>query len=312
MISMRSHVVSIAAVFLALAVGVVLGSTSLSERLLSHVAGDRDALGAQVARLQAERTDLRNEMAGSERFGKAVGPMAVRGQLEQRRVILFSTSNVTSQERDGVKQLLGSSGAKVTGELQLTEGFSDPDRADQLRQVVTRLLPAGIQLPSASDPGSLAGGLLGPLTLLNPQSQQPQTSPEERAAALAGLGDGGFVSVRQEIQPAHLAVVLTGAKAEGSSPGDRAATLAKFAAQIDRAGAGAVLAGPTGAARGDASVGVARANAALSSSLSTVDDVETVPGQVATVLALREQLDRHAGHYGRASTAQSAVPGTRS
>ncbi|MCA1279946.1 copper transporter [Saccharopolyspora sp. 7B] len=34
-------------------------------------------------------------------------------------------------------------------------------------------------------------------------------------------------------------------------------------------------------------------------------------GRVAAVLALREQLDHRAGHYGTASSAQGAVPGVR-
>ena len=55
MISLRYHIVSIAAVFLALAVGVALGSTSVSERLLSSVGGDLDTLRLQARDLRAER-----------------------------------------------------------------------------------------------------------------------------------------------------------------------------------------------------------------------------------------------------------------
>ncbi len=311
MISLRYHVVSIAAMFLALALGVVLGSTSVSERLLSHVSGDRDSLGQQVDDLSAERDSLRGQLARADRFGASVGPLAVRGQLEERTVVLIATPDVGPREREGVMQLLRASGAKVTGDLQLTDDFSDPDRADQLRQVVTRLLPAGVQLPSASDPGSLAGGLIGPLAVVGAQDQQPQTSPDERDAALAGLTEGGFVRPARDVQPADLAVVLTGGKFAGESAGDRAAMMAKFAAQVDRAGAGAVLAGGAGSGEGAGAVGATRADTTLSNSLSTVDDADTAPGQVATVLALREQFDHRAGHYGRAAGAQGAVPGSR-
>ena len=50
MISLRYHVVSIAAVFLALAMGVVLGASGVSDRVLSAVSSQRDDLGVQVAR----------------------------------------------------------------------------------------------------------------------------------------------------------------------------------------------------------------------------------------------------------------------
>ncbi|HWM00380.1 MAG TPA: copper transporter, partial [Nocardioidaceae bacterium] len=44
MISLRYHIISIAAVFLALAVGVVLGSSTLSRTLLSGLSNDNDEL----------------------------------------------------------------------------------------------------------------------------------------------------------------------------------------------------------------------------------------------------------------------------
>ena len=58
MISMRYHAVSIAAVFLALAVGVVLGSAGVSDRLLSAVSAEADDLAGQVLTLRAERDAL--------------------------------------------------------------------------------------------------------------------------------------------------------------------------------------------------------------------------------------------------------------
>ncbi|GAA0518616.1 hypothetical protein GCM10011581_23090 [Saccharopolyspora subtropica] len=309
--SLRYHVVSIAAVFMALALGVVLGSTSLSDRLLAGVGGERQSLREQVDSLEAERTALKAQVAASEQFDAAVGPMAVRGQLAQRSVVLIITAEVSDQRRAAVAQLLRAAGADVTGEVRLGEAFTSPDRADQLRWVVTELLPAGLQLPTAADPGTLAGSLIGPLALLNPQSGQPQTSDLARAAAFAGLADGGFATASPGLRPAQLAVVLTGGRMAGDDPGDRAATLARFATQLDRSGQGAVLAGAAGSAAGTGAVGVARADPAIASVLSTVDNLDTAAGRVAVVLALREQADRQTGHYGAASTAQGPVPGTR-
>jgi hypothetical protein len=310
-ISLRYHIVSIAAVFLALALGVVVGSTSVSDRLLAGVGNERQSLRAQVDDLSAERTALKAQVAAADRFNSAVGPMAVQDKLAQRSVVLITAADASGQQRDAVAQLLRAAGADVTGEVHLGQAFADPDRADQLRRVVTELLPAGLQLPTAADPGTLAGGLVGPLALLNPQTGQPQTGDQERAAAFAGLADGGFANASPGLRPAQLAVVLTGGRIDGDSAGDKAATLARFATQIDRAGQGAVLAGDAGSAAGTGSVGVARADPAMASALSTVDNVESGSGRVAVVLAVREQADRQAGHYGVAASAQGPVPGTR-
>ncbi|MBP2477440.1 hypothetical protein JOF53_006312 [Crossiella equi] len=308
MITLRYHVVSIAAVFLALALGIVLGSTVISDRLLSGLTGERDSLGQKVSDLQGERNALSARLNDADRFGTQVGPLAVRGQLDKRTVVLVTTADAAPADRDALTELVKGAGGTVTGELQLTGSFTDPGRADQLRDLVPRLVPAGVQLPTAAtDPGTLAGGLLGPLLLLN-QQNRPQASGDEASAALSGLANGGFVRLGRGVAPAQLAVVLTGGSSGGDDPGDRAAILARFATQLDRSGAGVVLAGRSGSADGNGALGIVRADTSATSILSTVDNVDTAAGRVVTVLALREQLDGRSGRYGIAGNAQAPAP----
>ncbi|KAA2252881.1 copper transporter [Solihabitans fulvus] len=309
MISLRYHIVSIAAVFLALAVGVVLGSTTISSRLLSGLSDDNTSLGKQVSDLQADRNSLNARLADADRFATSIGPSVVKGQLDQRTVVFVTTPDAKPGDRDALAALVKSAGATVTGELQLTDAFTDPAKSDQLRDLVARLLPKGTQLPTASDPGTLAGGMLGSLLLLNKDTNQPQASPDETAAALSGLASGGFVKQGPNLKPAQLALVLTGGALSGDSSADRAATIARFAAQLDRAGAGTVLAGGSGSASGTGPVGVVRADTAATQVLSTVDNADGAAGRVVTILALREQLEGKAGRYGNAGNAQAPAPG---
>jgi hypothetical protein len=308
-ISLRYYVLSIAAVFLALAVGVVLGSTTLSRSLLSGLNNENEELVSQVNDLQDQKNAQSARLADADSFAASVGPMAVQGQLAQRTVVLVTTADATPADRDALTTLITNAGGSVTGELQLTETFSDPRKADQLKDIVVRLLPAGVQLPTASDPGTLAGGLLGPLLLISKVNNKPQASPDETAAALSGLTEGGFVKATQGLQPAQLAVVLTGGAARGDGAGDKAATVARFATQLDRSGAGTVLAGGAGSADGTGPIGVVRADTAATSILSTVDNVGTPAGRAVTILALHEQLDGAAGRYGDAGNAERPAPG---
>ncbi len=308
MISLRYHVISIAAVFLALALGVVLGSTAISDRLLSGLSSNRDELGRQVSDLQAQSNGLRARLADANVFGAAVAPRAVAGTLRGRTVVLVTTADADPADRDAVAVLLGNAGATVTGELQLTEAFTDPSRSDQLSELTTRLLPAGLRLPTAPDAGTLAGGLLGALLLTNPQNGKAQATAAETTAVIAGLGDGGFVRVGPDVRPAQLVVVLTGGASRGDGSGDRAGIVARFATQLDRSGAGAVLAGRPGSAEGNGPIGVVRADTVATSVLSTVDDVSTAAGRVVTVLALAEQAEGRAGRYGTGGNAQAVVP----
>ncbi|HVV21604.1 MAG TPA: copper transporter [Pseudonocardiaceae bacterium] len=310
MISLRYHVISIGAVFLALALGVVLGSTTLSDSLLSGISGQKAQLGEQVTNLEAQRDGLDARLSDADRFATGIGPLAVRGLLAQRTVVLIATPNAGQSDEDALKGLLTAAGAQVTGELRLTDAFSDPNRADQLRDLVTQLIPAGARLPVASDAGTLAGGLFGDLLLLNKTNNASQATADERTAALTGLASAGFVKPGGQVAPAQLAVVLTGGAQTGDTAGDRATMLANFATQLQKSGAGTVLAGDAGAATGSGPIGVVRAVTAQSSILSTVDDVNTAAGRIVTVLALQEQLSGKAGSYGTAGNAQAPTPET--
>lgn len=308
MISLRYHVISLAVVFLALALGVVLGSTAISDRLLSGLSSDRDQLGRQVADLQAENSGLRARLADADAFAGTLAPRVVRGVLQDRTVVLVTTADADPGDRDALSALLVGAGATVTGEVQLTDAFTDPARSDQLVELTTRLLPAGVQLPTAPDAGTLTGGLLGSLLLVDPATGTPQASPEETTAVLAGLGDGGYLRAEPQVEPAQLAVVLTGGATGGDGSGDRAGTVARFATQLDRSGAGVVLAGRPGSAEGDGAIGAVRADTAATSVLSTVDDISSAAGRVTTVLALAEQSEGRAGRYGTAGNAEAVAP----
>jgi outer membrane murein-binding lipoprotein Lpp len=302
-ISFRYHLVSIAAVFLALAVGVVLGSAGVSDRLLSAVSNQADDLAGQVQTLRAERDALAAGQRASDEFARRVGPAAVRGLLRGSTVTLV-TSGADPADRDAVLALLQQAEAAVGGEVALTPAVGDPARGDQLRALTAELLPTGAQLPAATDTGSLVGGLLGGIVLA--PAGQPGGQPiaaQQADAVLAGLAAAGFVAPGQRPQPGNVVLVLTGGALQGVDAGDAAAVTARLAAQLDRAGGGAVLAGRTGSADATGPVGVARAEPGIVERISTVDDVQTGAGQVSAVLALREQLDGRAGSYGTSATA---------
>ncbi|HKQ41034.1 MAG TPA: copper transporter, partial [Pseudonocardia sp.] len=154
MISLRYHVVSLAAVFLALAVGLVLGAGGVSDRLLGAMATKADGLTGQVQQLTVQRDALAAAQRADDEFSRRVAPAAVRGVLQGQSVVLV-TSGADGPTRDALVELIKQSGATVTGTVALTPAVTDPARADQLRQLTGTLLPAGAQLPAAADTGSL-------------------------------------------------------------------------------------------------------------------------------------------------------------
>lgn len=304
MVSLRYHIVSVGAVFLALAVGVVLGSTALSGRLLAGLNSDREQLAEQVSDLQARNDALNRRADAVSGFVAAVGPQVVSGVLDGRSVLLVSTASADPADRKALSALLDSAGATVTGRLRLTAAFTDPDRSNQLIELTTRLLPAGLTLPPTPRVGTLVGSLLGSLLLVDQPSGVAPAGPADAATVLAGLRDGGYLAPADNIEPAQLVIVLTGSLTDGGRAAQRAQAIVGLATALDRAGAGAVLAGRAP----DGPIGLLRAGTAATPAVSTVDHVGTPVGRVTTVLALAEQARGGAGNYGIAASAESAVP----
>ncbi|MFC5065758.1 copper transporter [Actinomycetospora atypica] len=295
MISFRYHVVSLCAVVLALALGVVLGASSLSQTMLGALASDRDDLSGQVGTLTAERDTARAQQDQGDRVLGGVAPAVVAGALQNRTVVLLAAPGLDPADLEGLTGLVGKAGGRVTGTLTLTDAALAPDRADALRALVTRVLPAGVQLPSTTDAGALTGSLLGALVTTG---RGPSSTPAETGTAFTALADGGFLAPGAAPAPAQLALVVGGTPA-GPDAAARSTTLGLLAAAVDAGGAGTVLAGP------DAGGAVAAARSdATARQLSTVDGAGTAAGRLATMLAAAEQAGGRAGAYG-------AAPGTR-
>ncbi|MDL5158383.1 copper transporter [Actinomycetospora termitidis] len=299
MISFRYHVVSLCAVVLALALGVVLGASSLSQTMLGALSTDRADLSGQVGTLTAERDTARAEQAAADRVLAGAAPSLVGGTLPGRTVVVVAAPGADPADLEALTGLVGQAGGRVTGSLTLTDAALAPDRADALRGLVTRVLPAGVQLPSTTDAGTLTGALLGSLVT---SGRGPTSSPAEIGTAFTALADGGFLAPGAAPAPAQLAVVLAGDAASGPDAAGRATTLAHLAGGVRDGGAGTVLA----ARSADGAVATARPDQALRG-LSTVDGVGTTAGRLAVVLAAAEQAGGRAGAYG-ASPGVSALP----
>lgn len=306
MISMRYHIVSLAAVFLALALGIVLGATKISSPLLTGLQGDNAALTSQQDELSTENQDLTNRVTSDEKFAGAVGPLAVRGTLPNVKVVVITTAGADPADRDAVLSLLKRSGATVTAQIQLTEDFSDPARADELRSLAAKTLPTGAKLPEVPQAGSIAGGLLGSV-LIVPAGGKAAT-PAQGAAVLAAMTSAGFLTVTGTPAAGQAVVLITGGQLTGGSEADKAAAPAYLVNQLAQTATGVIVAGRSGSEQQAGTVGVIRGDTSLSGTVSTVDNVDSPTGRIATVLGLVEQDGGGVGQYGLGQNAQAQSP----
>lgn len=96
MISLRQHAVSLAAVFLALAMGVVLGSGFFSDTLLSSLRSEKRDLYTQIDRLTDQRDALREKLSAADNFDIQVGSRIVHDALVGKSVVIFRTRMPTT------------------------------------------------------------------------------------------------------------------------------------------------------------------------------------------------------------------------
>ena len=304
MISLRQHALSLAAVFLALAVGVVLGSGFLSDTLLSSLRAEKRDLNSQITRLNDQKNVLNEKLAAASNFDNQLAGRMVHDALGGKAVVVFRTPDAKDDDVAAVAKFIGQAGGTVTGTVALTQEFVDANSAEKLRTVVnSSILPAGQQLSTKLvDQGSQAGDLLGIalLTNANPVAPAAEVSDAQRATVLAALRDSGFITYQSgdHLPASNAALVVTG----GSLPqdaGNQGVSVARFSAALAPHGSGTLLAGRDGSATGGAAVAVARADAGISSAISTVDDVDSAPGRITAVLGLHDLINGgHAGQYG--------------
>ncbi len=292
MISLRSHVISLAAVFLALAIGVALGSGLLSNTVLSGLRDDKNEMQTQIDTLTDDNNALNEKLSAAGDFDAQMAPRILRDSLADKTVILFRTPDAADGDVEALTRVVEQAGGRVTGTVGLTQEFVDANSAEKLLSVVNSpIVPAGSQLSTGSvDQGSQAGDLLGIALLLNKDPKVAPVNEAQRDTVLAALRDTGFVTYGTErIGAANTALVVTGG-ALGDDAGNQGATVARFAAGLAPHGSGTVLVGRDGSASGTSAVAVTRSDAALSSVVSTVDDVDSESGRITTVLALSELI----------------------
>jgi hypothetical protein len=309
-ISLRTHAISLAAVFLALAIGVALGSGLLSNTLLSGLRDDKHDLQNQINTLTDDKNGLNEKLNAAGEFDAQMSPRIIRDTLAGKSVVLFRTPDADDGDVDALTRLVARGGGTVTATVALTQEFVDANAAEKLLSVVNSpIVPAGAQLNTKSlDQGSQAGDLLGIALLINKDPKVPPVDDTQRNTVLAALRDTGFLTYGdQYIGAANTALVVTGRRL-GDDAGNKGATVARFAAGLAPHGSGTIITGRDGSASGTGAVAVTRSDSGLSAQVGTVDDVDTQSGRITTALALGDLINGgRPGQYGIGQGASSVT-----
>jgi hypothetical protein len=316
MIDFRYHLVSIIAVFLALAIGIVVGTTALNGQVLDDLRARNGAVIQDKRNLESLVRDLRTQVSRRDQFAVTVGPTVLAGTLAGERVLVVTTPGASDQDVKDLITRVGQAGGTPTGVLRLGADLLDPAKSSVVDDVVARVAPAGLALPenSAADRAALE---LAAATVSTPTADG--VSSDAAAKILGGFTGADLVDVQQPagsknattLVPATLAVLVT-AGADGKAPDEVAKQRQQIALAVVRAmdarSSGTVVAGPESAARTGGLIAAVRADSGLSDRVSSVDTVDSAFGAVSVILALREQAAGGSGRYGQGPGSEAAAP----
>ncbi|NMO05278.1 copper transporter [Gordonia sp. TBRC 11910] len=303
MISLRQHAISIVAIFLALTLGLFLGSGFIGDKVNSATGTSRDRIGD----LEAQRDKLNTQVNAGNSFVAAVSPQLLAGKLAGSSVIVVTAPNAADGDVAAVKEALTAAGAKFSGQIGLTDQLLGDQSAEKLRTIIDQSIPAGASLrPELTDSGGRVGDLLGTLTLS--ATGVATASRNDVVNGLAALREGGYITYTDNAVGTGRAVVVVTGDAYPTSSGAQGQLTANLAAAMARRTGAGILLGRTGSAEGGSPIAVIRADPSLRNEISTVDNVDQQMGRVTTVLALAGDLHGKPGAYGTGPGARAITP----
>lgn len=312
MINLRYHIVSLVAVFLALGLGIVMGSTVIDRVTVDALDNRLGEVQRSIGAIRDENRRLSDQLKQGQDFALTTRDQLLRGHLRNIPVMVVAIAGVDRGPVDDVRQALIGAQATMEGTIWFTSKMrlaSDGDvralataldlpvdRPDVVRrQALTRVAGARETAPADASP-LFALQNAGFLTYEAPPAATPTSSSTSSTLPLT-LASLPLANTRY--------LVVSGA---GAVVGDD--VVARPLVQAFAQASGRVVAAESGVDTDGGRavfVGLLRGDV-LSARLSTVDNIESPMGQTAAVLALEELGVPRYGHYGVGPGAQRILP----
>jgi Copper transport outer membrane protein, MctB len=200
----RYHATSLIAVFLALAIGILIGAEFGGDALTSTRKNLEQSLVNNLQDARSKSDELNAQLGRSNEFSDRVYPVLTRGRLQGKRIAIVALGGLPSEDTTAVEDALGPTGAKLVGvgvvrepvdlsglagDLSKTR-FADlrrnPDALTALGTGLGRQLVRGGTLPEVvrGNLFSRASGNFGALDGVIVVRNQPQDmGPVQRTAA---------------------------------------------------------------------------------------------------------------------------------
>jgi copper transport outer membrane protein MctB len=304
-IDFRYHLVSIVAVFLALAIGIVVGATALKPTV---TAGLDQASRDEQRQIDSQRSKLNqqlNQINSDQSFAESAAPLLLANLLTDQKVVLVTAPGASGSAISGITTALQQAGAKVTGQVQLQPAFFDTSASTEnnLDALAVRVAPPGVIPGAAAQPSVIAqisgqqeaAQVIAPALVSSGSTDLPASTV---STTLDGFAQQGYLQVSpasgsSALAQASLAVVVIPTNPPSAGDSDPSnLTLISLAEHLKLASRGVVLAGSyPGSGPGSAIDELINGNTGVQ--VSSVDNADFETGQIQVAQALSFLLAGH-------------------
>ena len=310
MIDFRYHLISLVAVFLALGLGILMGTVVLNDALVDSLRADISDVRRHNEGLESEIDKQDRRIDAANAFADEAAPWLTEGALEGRVIVLVQVEGTDGDTVGAVRDAVEEAGAEVPTTIVLAERFDLADRIarDQLALAIGSSSGAAGEL--RFEAGQELGRRLAAAAAEAPTSERPQDVAQQKLTQLLGdLEEAEFLSVEAEeeggIVPANsMFLVLAG----GPSPisFEAASLVVPLVVEVSARGAPTLVAEPAEGAWGV--VAEVREDPEAAARVATVDQANAVEGRVAIVLGLQRAFAGSTDHYGVGPGAGRVIP----
>lgn len=205
MINLRYHIISLTAVFLALGIGLTLGSTFLDRVTVDTLKEQLDTVQAAVDASEAESAELRERLsafqAREEELAAELPERLVAGRLDEVPVLVVTTDGTAEALVEQTVSVVTGAGAEIVGSWGLTSRWtldddeevrdlsdvlelSTDDEARLRRSAAIRLadaLMAAVEPDADAEPAGPGDGAAGPTDPAGAPPEPGQDDPGPQA-----------------------------------------------------------------------------------------------------------------------------------
>ena len=309
MIDFRYHLVSIIAVFFALAAGIVLGAGPLGDQVDDDLTGQLSAMREENQNLREQVDTYQTTSAAQEEFVNAVTPALVSGELECESVGIIALPGAEEGTVEAVRDALERAGAAAELRVQIEPAWSDPDSEAVLDSLASQLVSSGTELPEDADGYTRGATVLATALLAQPADDGTgSTGQTVETATVDAFAEAGLLALEQNAAAAPTLAVMVAGEVSGEDAEERTDRLVELITVMDREGGGTVAAGPPITAEDDGLIAAIRSEDSAAEAVSTVDSTGSQSGAVSIVFALLQQNAGSVGHYGTIGDVDGVIP----